>query len=360
MQWHRLFPDDPHGCYPHRTLSDARAEARRLWATRSDGVDPRAERRRPIKAQHEADQASRLAAERRITVRMPFERWQTTALHPRTLADGRRMGRRDGGASARAAFERRLFAKLGDVAAADVTRGDLLVVLDGAKSEGKLRTANILMSDSLSSLASGRSAMDLAGADAMRIAAGWLDGQGAARTLGFAAVNALSRHLFDRMGFVPPEAPDSIGGLDRQPGDHIGMAGLFPPLVRQVTALGARLTVLELRDELAGEHAGFTVTLDPKDLNGCNKLLSTSTVLLNHTFDVVLANSRQAHVVSLVGPGAGCLPDALFEAGVTALGGTWIIDPSGFKQALHDGQPWRRLARKFALTAADWPHESLR
>lgn len=146
-RWHRLFPDDPHGCYPHHALLDARAEARRLWATCSDGVDPRAQRRRQIKAQHEADQASRLASEGRSMVRKLFERWQETDLHPRTLADGRRLGRWGGGASARAAFDRRLFAKLGHVAAAAARRGDFRAVLDGAKAEGKLRTAPIPMSE---------------------------------------------------------------------------------------------------------------------------------------------------------------------------------------------------------------------
>ena len=38
-QWHRLFPDDPQGGYPHKGLAEARAEARRLWSTRSNGVD---------------------------------------------------------------------------------------------------------------------------------------------------------------------------------------------------------------------------------------------------------------------------------------------------------------------------------
>jgi uncharacterized protein (DUF4213/DUF364 family) len=132
------------------------------------------------------------------------------------------------------------------------------------------------------------------------------------------------------------------------------MVGLFPPLVRQVTARGARLTVLELRADLAGEHGGFTVTLDPRDLNACDKVLSTSTVLLNHTLDMVLANCRQARRIALIGPGAGCLPDMLFKAGVTTLGGTWISDAPGFKQALTQGQPWSRFARKFAWSAADW------
>jgi hypothetical protein len=220
--------------------------------------------------------------------------------------------------------------------------------------DGSLGLSYVLLDDSLASLAGGRQARDLAGADAMSIATQWRDGKGAARTLGFAAVNALSRHLFDRMGFVPPAATDSIGGLDPQPGEHIGMVGFFPPLVRQVTTLGARLTVLELRADLAGEHPGFTVTLDPADLRDCDKVLSTSTVLLNHTLDGVLANCRRARRIALIGPGAGCLPGVLFEAGVTTVGGTWITDGSGFKQALRQGAPWSACARKFAMSAADW------
>jgi len=222
-------------------------------------------------------------------------------------------------------------------------------------TDGSLGLSYVLLDDSLAALAGGAQASALAGADALQLAHGWRDGQGAARTLGFAAVNALSRHLFDRAGFVPPPATDSIGGLDPQPGEHIGMVGFFPPLVRQVTALGARLTVLELRPELAGEHAGYTVTLDPRALNDCDKVLSTSTVLLNHTLDTVLANCRRARRIALIGPGAGCLPGALFGAGVTTLGGTWITDAPGFLQALRDGAPWSGCARKFTLHAADWP-----
>jgi uncharacterized protein (DUF4213/DUF364 family) len=218
--------------------------------------------------------------------------------------------------------------------------------------DGSLGLSYVLLDGSLGALANGRAAAALPGADAMAVAAGWRGRDAAARTLGFAAVNALSRHVLDRVGLVPPDAPDSMGGLDPQPGEHIGMVGLFPPLVRQVTARGARLTVLELRADLAGEHAGFTVTLDPKDLRTCDKVLCTSTVLLNHTLDVVLAHCRQARHLALIGPGAGCLPDPLFRAGVTSLGGTWITDASGFKRALNEGQPWSRFARKFAWHVA--------
>ena len=220
--------------------------------------------------------------------------------------------------------------------------------------DGSLGLSYVLLDDSLAALAGGGAAQALVGADAMDIATGWRDGHGAARTLGFAAINALSRHLFDKAGFAPPHATDSIGGLDPQPDEHIGMVGLFPPLVKQITALGARLTVLDVRAELAGVHAGHNVTLDPAALGTCDKVLATSTVLLNHTLDTVLAHCRRARRIVLVGPGAGCLPGALFGAGVTALAGTWILDGTGFKQALRTGAPWTQCARKFVLNATDW------
>jgi len=220
--------------------------------------------------------------------------------------------------------------------------------------DGSLGLSYVLLDDSLAALTGGATSEELIGADALTIARWWLDREGAARTLGFAAVNALSRHLFDRAGFVPPDAPDSIAGLDPRPGEHIGMVGFFPPLVKQVTAHGARLTVLELRADLAGVHAGFTVTLDPSALQSCDKVLATSTVLLNHTLDTVLAHCLKARRVALIGPGAGCLPGTLFERGITALAGSWISDGAGFKQALRQGAPWSAFARKFLLQASDW------
>ena len=47
-QWFRMFPDDPQGSYPHKSLANAREEAERMWNLRSQGLDPRAERRRLI------------------------------------------------------------------------------------------------------------------------------------------------------------------------------------------------------------------------------------------------------------------------------------------------------------------------
>lgn len=220
--------------------------------------------------------------------------------------------------------------------------------------DGSLGLCYVLLDDALGALA--RGAHGVVGADALALARGWVDGANTAqRVLGFAAVNALTRHLCDAAGYAPPPASGSLGGIDPQPHEHIGMIGYFPPLVAQVTACGARLTVVELRPELAGEHDGSRITLDARELESCDKVLSTSTVLLNDTLDEVLAHCRGARAFALIGPGAACLPDALFARGVTLLGGAWIEDADAFKHALHAGAPWGRCARKFAIARDGWP-----
>jgi len=223
-----------------------------------------------------------------------------------------------------------------------------------ALADGSLGLAYLLLDDALARLAGGEAGEGLAGADPLDIARWWVERDGAARTLGFAAVNALTRHLFDRHGWVPPDAPDSIAGLDPQPGEAIGMVGYFPPLLKQVTARGARLTVLELRADLVGEQDGVRVTLDPAELAPCRQVLVTSTTLLNHSLERVLAACHGARRIALIGPGAGLWPAPLFAAGVTALGGSWIVDGPGFAAALRRGEPWGRHARKTLLDAATW------
>lgn len=94
-----------------------------------------------------AAKAADLARQRRLTVRQLFERWAATDLAPHTRGDGKRAGRKDGGQYTREQFERRIFPILGDVAAADVRKSDVLAILDAAKAEGKLRTANMLLAD---------------------------------------------------------------------------------------------------------------------------------------------------------------------------------------------------------------------
>ncbi len=194
-----------------------------------------------------------------------------------------------------------------------------------------------------------------AGMEAAALACGYAGTDPAAKALGFAAINALSQQLFARADWTPPAADDSLGEIAPASGEHIGMIGLFRPLVARVSAAGARLTVLELRPELAGEHGNFRVTLAADDLAACDKVVSTCTVMLNDTLDAVLAACRNARHIAIVGPTAGCVPDPLFARGVDAIGGRRVVDAPGFLDAFCSGKKWGAFAGKYVIARQSYP-----
>lgn len=195
----------------------------------------------------------------------------------------------------------------------------------------------------------------LAGAPAIELVRAYAEGDAPARAVGLATLNALARRLYARAGYVPGDSTDSFGSLGLAPGDRLGMVGHFTPLIAQARALGVPVTVLELRAELVREEPGLVVTLDPARLAGCNKIVSTSTLLLNDTFEQVSARWRGAEAVAMVGPSAGCPPDALFAAGVSSVGTAWVAEPEAFLARVAAGEKWGSSSRKVTLTPQGYP-----
>ncbi len=143
--------------------------------------------------------------------------------------------------------------------------------------DGALGISFVLLGDTLSQLVQAKDMDGIIGMDALQLAREFArpssnfedSAAGTRRPLGFAAANALSRRVMDRVGFAPPRATGSLGGIDPQAGDHIGMIGLFTPLLPQLlpqlAEAGARLTVIELNPDCVGDHDGYRVTLDAAD-----------------------------------------------------------------------------------------------
>ncbi len=221
--------------------------------------------------------------------------------------------------------------------------------------DGSLGLSYVLLDDTLARLRERNPTLGLAGADALQLARCVVHGREAQRTLGFAAANALTCCLYGRAGWRPAPSADSLGALDPRPGESIGMIGLFSPLVARVLAGGARLTVIELKAHLAGQHEGYRVTLDADQLQHCDKVIATGTLVLNDTLDRMLALCRRARWIALIGPSMGCLPDALFARGVTLLGGSWITEREPYLDALRRGAVRAGPAQKVAITPATYP-----
>ncbi|NDY91745.1 hypothetical protein G3A44_11160 [Ideonella sp. TBM-1] len=221
--------------------------------------------------------------------------------------------------------------------------------------DGTLGLSYVLLDATWAALAAQPSCLPQAGDEVWPLAQGWCAPEPWRQALGLAAVNALTRCVFDRAGFVPPASADSMGHLDLQPGETLGMVGWFAPLLPRLRARGVKVVVVELRPELVGEEEGVRITLDRTALAGCDQVLATGTLLLNHTLSAMLAPCRQARRFALIGPSVGVPPDPLLARGVSLLGGSWVVEGPAALQALRSGQALGAAARKFALTAQDYP-----
>ena len=216
----------------------------------------------------------------------------------------------------------------------DGTVGMTYVALDGALAGLRSR-----FGDSPGALA-GQSPLALV--DYYAGPAGW------ERALGLAAINAISQHLLAASDPLPP-MPETLPMLGLRPGDHIGMVGFYGRLVTPILAAGARLTVIELDASLVREEGGLTVTLDPHRLKDCTQVIVTGTTLLNASLDNVLTHCGSGAGVNLLGPSASCLPDALFERGVTRVGGIHIQDTDRFLAEWRRGGRWRDAGYRYQL-----------
>jgi len=174
-------------------------------------------------------------------------------------------------------------------------------------------------------------------------------------SLGLAAINAITRHVFRQAGFTPGDAPDSMGILDISATDHVGMVGYFPSLVKRLRNNGIRLTVIEKKPQFHKRQENFLVSADLQDLEGCNKIMITASTLLNNSIDGVLEYSRTAQRRVMIGPTAGFFPDPLFARGISAIGGSEISSPEMARQRLSANLSLGASARKFLLSAPDYP-----
>jgi uncharacterized protein len=158
--------------------------------------------------------------------------------------------------------------------------------------------------------------------------------------ISLSAINAICQHVMRKSQFAIDSATDSMGLLSVSAGDKVGMVGLFPGLIKTVADAGAELVVIEKKERLLKKFPSLPITLDVTKLRRCNKIICTSTTLLNNSLDAVLANCSPDAFVSIIGPTAGYFPDPLFARGVDVVGGRVVKDGERFLQRLAMRKRW--------------------
>jgi uncharacterized protein (DUF4213/DUF364 family) len=142
--------------------------------------------------------------------------------------------------------------------------------------------------------------------------------------------------------------------MNIEDGDRVGMVGFFPPLLKYLRGSNAELVIIEKNQQLVERYPNLHVTLDVTALNRCNKVLCTSTTLLNDTLDEVLLHCKTAEHISVLGPTAGYFPDPLFARGVDVLGGRMIKDGMLLLQLVAERKRWGDATQKLCFQACHY------
>lgn len=128
----------PLGDFPAVTVANARAAAQQAKTDISRGSDPMGQRQKEAEQRAEEIKAKALEGASKVSVQEAFERW---------MKSDKPKGRADSGAELRRLFERDVLPSLSKKAMADVTRADVLKIIDEILARGANRMAQSAFAD---------------------------------------------------------------------------------------------------------------------------------------------------------------------------------------------------------------------
>jgi len=172
--------------------------------------------------------------------------------------------------------------------------------------------------------------------------------------IGLASINAICQHVMKETEFEIENAPDSLGLLSVSAEDRIGMVGFFFGMIRAIQKAGADLVVIEKKDRLIKKYPDLPISLDARELRTCNKVICTSTTILNNSLDEILAHCSPDAFISIIGPSAGYFPDPLFARGIDVLGGRVVKDGEQFLQLLAERKRWGNVTQETCFRKATY------
>lgn len=135
---------------------------------------------------------------------------------------------------------------------------------------------------------------------------------------------------------------DVLDVLALKPGDRVGMAGFFGPLVSRVESQVVSLTVFE-------RGRGWTAGVQPAEraldlLPSCTVALITSTALITESLDALLEAAARCRVVALLGPSTPLAAGVFAGTPVTWLSGIRVIHPREVLRVVSEGGGTREFS----------------
>jgi uncharacterized protein (DUF4213/DUF364 family) len=149
--------------------------------------------------------------------------------------------------------------------------------------------------------------------------------------LGLATANALLNHV--KHGI---QKGDVLQNVDIQPEDHVGMVGLFAPLVKPIKDKAASLKIFE-KDPKRGHEGILPMHRMNEVLPGCQVVFITSTAILNGTIDDLLALAAGCREVVMLGASTPLAPEVFKDTPVSCLSGVIVLRPKEIMRMVSEG-----------------------
>ena len=183
----------------------------------------------------------------------------------------------------------------------------------------------------------------IAGRPASEVMQDALSGDGLARAVGIATLNALADLCWQRRPH-PDVAllanTDAFDATELHERDRVVLVGAFIPFLKELKRRHQPYLVLERSPAmLKSEEMPFYRPAEtaPQVVPEADVLLITGSTLLTDTLEDLLALARPDARITVLGPTVGLLPDAFLARGADILGSVRITRPDDFLDLLAEG-----------------------
>ncbi len=177
---------------------------------------------------------------------------------------------------------------------------------------------------------------ELAGKPVGHLLAFMKEGDVVSAAVGLATFNALLQRRLPT-----PEGEDFFPIIQLQAGETVGMVGFFGPVIPLIRKARCELRIFE--KNLARGEGLFSPEKIPQKLPECSVVILSATTLINRTFEEVVAYTREARHVVLLGPSTPLVPEVMGRYGVTLLAGMKIVRPAAVLRIVSEGGGTQRL-----------------
>jgi uncharacterized protein (DUF4213/DUF364 family) len=128
---------------------------------------------------------------------------------------------------------------------------------------------------------------------------------------------------------------DILDHVRIQPEDRVGMVGYFAPLVPRLKKKTDSVLIFEKITERA--HGLLPEEEATRLLPECHVVLITSTSILNHSIEGLIAAAESCREVILLGASTPLLPEAFAGTAVTLLSGVIVANPTAVLRIVSEG-----------------------